>query len=283
MRGLTRWTDLRVTPAEVGVRGPSTEPKLRALLDVNRDGVGSPVRPARVETVREEWVEEKPLEFYVDFETVGDLDDDFTHIPERGGQPLIFMIGCGHIEEGEWRFASFTTDRITESDEAVIIDAWFDHMAAVRARLAPGANPKVIHWSPHETSKLETAFDAAVKRHEETGWRYTKNKKRWPDPNWFDFLNRVVREEPVVVRGAHGFGLKTVTNAMFDLGLVETRWEEGPADGRSAMVGAWWCQHEAERTGRRLVDLDLMRDIRSYNEIDCKAMMEFVHYLRHHH
>ena len=273
-RGLTRWTDPRVTPTEVGVAGHTTEPKLRALLEVNRDTGGPPVHPARVSAARAEWITEADIEFYVDFETVGDLDDDFSRIPARGGQPLIFTIGCGHIEDGGWRFACFTTDWLTESDEAAVIDAWFAHMATVRDRLALGTDPKVIHWSPHETGSLKDAYHAAVKRHPE---------KDWPHPNWFDFLTRVVREEPVVVRGAHSFGLKAVTNAMFDLGLVETRWEEGPADGRGAMVGAWWCQHKAERTSRRLTDLDLMREIRSYNEVDCKAMMEFVRYLRRHH
>lgn len=94
------------------------------------------------------------------------------------------MIGCGHMEEGEWVFRSFTTDRLTEPHEAEIIDAWFEHMQAVRDRLAPGSDPNVIHWSHAEETWLETAWYAAVKRHPE---------QNWPHPNWFDFLTRVVR------------------------------------------------------------------------------------------
>ena len=279
--GLMRWTDPRVTPAAVGVEGRTTMPRLQALLDVNRDG-GAPLRPARIGAARSEWIEPEPAEFYVDFETVGDLDDDFSRLPERGGQPLIFMVGCGHVEDGEWKFECFIADRLDERSEAAVIDGWFEHMTAVRERLAPGADPKVIHWSPHETVTLETAFDAAVKRHEATGWRHARNGP-WPHPNWFDFLNRVVKEEPVVVRGAHGFGLKAVTNAMHDLGLVETRWDEGPADGLGAMVGAWWCDREAARAGGVMRDLDVMQGIERYNEVDCKAMMELVRHLRARH
>ena len=281
-QGLTRWTDPRVTPKAVGVEGRTTQPRLQALLDVNREA-GPDVRPAHVEAARGEWIEEAPVEFYVDFETVGDLDDDFSGIPERGGQPLIFMIGCGHMEEGEWRFECFITDRLDERSEAEIIDDWFEHMTAVRDRLAPGVDPRVIHWAPHETITLETAFDAAVKRHEATGWQHTRTGQPWPHPNWFDFLNRVVKEEPVVVRGSHAFGLKAVTNAMHDLGLVETKWGEGPVDGLGAMVGAWWCEGEARRTGGSMRDLDLMDSIERYNEVDCKAMMELVRYLRQNH
>ncbi len=281
--GITRWTDARVTPKALAIEGRTTAPKLQALLDVNRDSEGPPVRPARVQSARAEWIEEAPAEFYVDFETVSDLDDDFSGIPTRGGQPLIFMAGCGHVEEGKWKFECFISDRLEEPSEARVIDEWFEHMTAVRDRLAPGANPKVIHWSPHETLSLETAFDAAVKRHRKTGWRYTKTGEEWPRPNWFDFLVEVVRKEPLVVRGAHGFGLKAVTNAMHDLTLVETRWDEGPADGLGAMAGAWWCEREAARSGGSMRDLEVMAGIERYNEVDCKAMMELVRYLRRHH
>ena len=272
--GLTRWTDPRLTPEALGMSGAMAA-RLRAQLEVNRDHAGPPVRPARIAAARAEWFA-PPLEFYVDFETVGDLDDDFARFPERGGQPLIFMVGCGHLEAGEWKFECFIADRLDEPSEARAIDDWFAHMAAVRARLAPGSRAMVVHWSPHERFTLEEAFDAAVKRHPEKDWRH-------PDWAWFDFLARVVREEPVVVRGAHGFGLKAVANAMHALGLVETKWDEGPVDGLGAMVGAWRCEREAANAGGRLIDTDLMRGIRRYNEVDCKAMMELVRYLRRHH
>lgn len=272
--GITRWTDPRLTPEALGMSGAMAA-NLSAQLEVNRDHAGPPVRPERVAAARDEWFD-PPLEFYVDFETVGDLDDDFARFPERGGQPLIFMVGCGHLEAGEWKFECFIADRLDEPSEARAIDDWFAHMAAVRARLAPGSRAMVVHWSPHERSTLEEAFDAAVKRHPEKDWRH-------PDWAWFDFLARVVREEPVVVRGAHGFGLKAVANAMHDLGLVQTKWDEGPVDGLGAMVGAWRCEREAASAGGRLIDTDLMRGIRRYNEVDCKAMMELVRYLRRHH
>ena len=46
------------------------------------------------------------------------------------------------------------------------------------------------------------------------------------------------------------------------------------------MVGAWWSDAEAVRKGVPLPDVDLMRQIHEYNEVDCKVMMEIVGYLR---
>ena len=55
------------------------------------------------------------------------------------------MIGCGHLEQGEWLHKYFTTGALVEPDEAEIIDRWFAHMGEVTARLAPGDDPCVIH------------------------------------------------------------------------------------------------------------------------------------------
>ena len=275
-RGFTDWRDMGVTPRSLGVTGARAAPRLGALLDVNRT-TGPGVRPARVGASRSEWVDVPAVEFYVDFETVSDLDDDFSAIPARGGQPLVFMIGCGHLEDGRWRFECFVVEQLSEPAEAAVIEGWLDYMDEVRERLDPGSCPRVIHWSHHERSSLETAYNAAVKRHGNRG-------RRWPTPRWFDFLKHVIRQEPVAVRGAHGFGLKAITNALHAQGLVQTRWETGPADGLGAMVGAWWCQNQIdEGRASRLIDLDLMHEIRDYNEVDCKAMMEIVRYLREHH
>ena len=184
------------------------------------------------------------------------------------------MIGCGHVEDGEWVYRCFTTDDLSEPEEARIIDAWFAHMHAARDRLFPGLDPHCIHWSPAEPVELEDSWHAAVRRHPE---------KKWPHPNWFDFLTRVIRPEPVVVRGAHGFGLKAVAKAMRVLELIKTEWGDGPTDGLGAMIGAWWCVHEAERLGVPMLELELMRQIRDYNEVDCRTMMEIVAYLRREH
>ena len=106
----------------------------------------------------------------MDFEFCSDLNDDFANLPEKGGQPLIFMIGCGHVENGEWQFEQCTTANLTEEEELRIIREWVDHMAAVQERLAPGEDsPRIFHWSAAEVSALDTAYNSARARHGATG------------------------------------------------------------------------------------------------------------------
>lgn len=272
-KGITSWKDPRATAETLGVTGPTTQPVLEALLDVLRND-GPVVRPAHVRAAESEWREQPSLEFFVDFEYVTDLKDDFSTFPDRGGKTIIFMIGCGHMENGEWQFAQFTTDRLDESSEARAIDQWLEHMRETQARLGGGEDPHLFHWAPAEEINYETAYNSARKRHPDKGW---------PVVNWFDLLRRVMRKEPVVIEGSMGFGLKSVARAFHDHGLTKTDWGTSKVDGMGAMVGAWRCDDEAAERGVRLIDTELMVEIGEYNEVDCKVMQEILYYLRAHH
>lgn len=271
--GIASWKDPQATPESLGVNGYAYRRTLQQILDANRDG-GPVVRPERVNAARDEWATEPPVEFFVDFEYVSALDDDFSKFPESDADPVIFMIGCGHVENGKWTFRCFIADRLDPASEARAIDDWLAHMRETEARLGDGNEANVFHWAPAEETNYETAWNSARKRHPE---------KDWPEVNWFDLLRKVVRAEPVVVRGAMGFGLKPVARAFHEHGLIKTSWGDSKVDGMGAMVGAWRCDAEAEERGVRLADTDLMGEIRAYNEVDCKALMEILRYLRKRH
>lgn len=85
------------------------------------------------------------------------------------------------------------------------------------------------------------------------------------------------------MRGAMGFGLKPVAKALHAHGCIETIWDDGPVDGMGAMVGAWWCHDEALRLGCSMRELELMKEIAAYNEVDCRVMQEAVEYFRERH
>ena len=275
--GLTDWRDPAVTSTSLGVTGAVRSRELDAVLDVNRTPGTTPVRPAHIAVARGTWFAPPPLEFFVDFETVNNTDDDFSKFPEQNGQPLVFMVGCGHVENNKWRFECFVADTLSEKAEAAMLDQWISHMAATTNRIAPGTNPKLIHWSNAEPLMLELQHNSAVNRHKTAG-------SAWSSLNWFDLLEKTVRKEPVVVNGAFSFNLKEFANALYALGLIKTRWKAGLTDGLGAMVGAWWCQNQVDvGKHQRLIDVGLMKVIRRYNEVDCRVMWEILSYLRANH
>ncbi len=116
-QGIYSWRSPECTANTVGVTGQVQGPVLEQLLSVNQSSEGPHVRPQLITATADIWREPQDVEFYVDFEFVTDLFDDFPKIPERGGQPLIFMIGCGHLEQGEWKYVCFTADQMDESSE----------------------------------------------------------------------------------------------------------------------------------------------------------------------
>lgn len=275
--GVTKFSDPRCCGQMCGLKDDQAR-ILDAILDVNFRP-GPVVRPAQITAGRDVWGECGGVEFFVDFETVSDLDDDMSRLPEKGGYPGIFMIGCGHEEDGAWRFECFIADPFDEEGERTVIDQWLWHMDAVKERLAPDCErPVIYHWSNAEVSVADTAYNSAFRR---------LNEERVQGLNWFDLWKNVFRAQPVVVKGAWGFGLKAIAKNLRLHGLVETVWADGPTDGLGAMAGAWWCYEEAKAQGIPVMDLclpdrdrRLMQEIRDYNEVDCKVMWETLAWLR---
>lgn len=273
--GVARWDQEDLSADRLGQRSGVNARALDAVLAANR--APAPVLlPGAFSIADPAWRERAAVEFFVDFETTSDLADDFRSLPKAGGQPLIFQIGCGHLDEsGAWTFAQWTADRLEVACEGSIVDAWLANLSAVTAAAGVGlAEARLYHWSPAETSTLETAYNAARTRHLDKGW---------PHPDalpWFDLLVKLARAEPLTVTGAFGFGLKPIAKAMAAQGLIETTWGDGPTDGLGAMVGAWWCNREAGRRGGRMTQVPLMNEIARYNEIDCRVMAEILSWLR---
>jgi type III restriction enzyme len=267
-RGVRSWSpDLAIE--DFGL-SPQRADTLRQILAAQRPGFEC-TAPEAVQLGREVWGEPQAVEFYVDFETVTDLDDDFSQLPLKGGSPRIFMIGCGHVEDGEWVFRDFTANDLGDAEEQRVVRQWLEHMEATRQRLAPEVErPLVFHWSHAEVSFLSSAYNSAVARLGGT----------WPEIRWYDLLSEVIRPTPFVVHGALGFGLKAVAKSLHALGKIDTKWEEGPVDGLAAMVSAWHCAAESAATGAPMSEHPLMREILAYNEVDCRVMMEIVDLLR---
>jgi hypothetical protein len=275
-RGVTRYDDPRASAEFLGLTAHYGARIVDEILAVDRARDGRYTTPARITADDDRWRMPAAVECYVDFETVNDVLDVLSRFPERGGEQLIFQIGCGRCVAGKWEFRSFTARALTGEAEADMIDQWIAHLhdLARDAGLSSESDVRLFHWSAAETSAIENAYRSAVERHADRGW---------PELLWYDLLGRLVQAQPVVVRGAHGFGLKAFANAMFRHGLISTRWADGLADGAGVMAGAWHAAQEAAVRGVPLSEIPLMRDVERYNEIDCRAMAEVLEHLRREH
>ncbi|HMS55375.1 MAG TPA: hypothetical protein PKA27_08225 [Fimbriimonadaceae bacterium] len=260
----------------------------REMIRVNREPAPPGYFPERITWATDKWLQPEPVEFFVDFETASNLDDDFSKLPEAGGQALIWMIGTGHFDAaGQWQFKMLHTKDLTPESEREMIMEWARYMRSVRDAV-PGApeQPKVFHWSPAEPLTYSSGRESALARHLIDGGL--------PSVNWLDFLAEVARPaktaDAFFVKGAWSFGLKAIGKALYKLGHIQTEWEEGPADGLAAMGGAWVAYHMAKDRGipvEEVVMLDkggrerrFYQEIMRYNEMDCRVMADVIQFLR---
>ncbi len=277
--GIARWDDQRLT-SEVLELTSKTGRVVDRILEANRSP--HPVLlPERIEAARDRWQPEPPLEFYVDFETT-ELPADFSKI-ETGTSgdlgSIIFMIGCGHVENGQWVFTCFTVDRLNAAEENRIIRNWDAHMKQVTDRLSPGFRPAVVHYHLAEPQGVSKA----VQRAEAEGLQSLSAAQ---EINWLDLCKEVIQREPVTVTGSFGFGLKSVAKAMYQAGMIETVWDESSevADGMAAMVSIAeaYAQIEDDPSAKLSHHSDL-KVVERYNEVDCKTMLDILSYLRLYH
>ena len=275
-RGVVRLDDPRLSASFLGLGSTNGSDVVDAILEVDRSRDRQYVRPARIGADGDGWRSAAPVECYVDFETMNDALDDLSTFPERGGLALIFEIGCGRCVDGTWSFHRSIAKALTPEAEADMIDSFIAHLSelAAAAGLRSASDVRLFHWSAAETSAIENAYRSAKQRHRE---------RDWPELGWYDLLEKLIRAEPVVARGAHGFGLKAVANAMFRHDLITTQWAEGLADGAGVMAGAWHASREATVRGVALEEVALMREVDRYNEIDCRSMAEVLDHLRREH
>ena len=205
------------------------------------------------------------LLFYVDFETVSDVNDDFTLLPEVHSTPaMIYTIGCGHEhpKTGEWEYRVFTVSALVEEEQTKMVEEWFVYMNKVRRTLKKKTY-KIVHWGNAELAFLRQAgFSARL-------------------PGSIDLCDLFCRSG-FAITGSFTYKLKDIARAFYDQGLIRTKWEDNkvcpvsgiPIDGLNAMLIVWNCAKQHGLEVRR--DYPGISEIEEYNEIDCKVMWEIV-------
>jgi len=216
----------------------------------------------------------KKILFFIDFETITDLTLD-----ESLGSSFIFMIGVGYrnISSQEWTYQCFYTNELTEVEELRIFKEFHKFVHGFATKGKKTTYPDLIHWSHAE----KTFYNAAWGRHGDLILSAGYQKME----TWCDML-KVFRNEPITIRGALNFSLKSVAKAFYEHGLIKTTWDADSdvCDGMSAMIQAHRAYKSAAHNNiTNIMLLPIMRDIKHYNEIDCKVLYDILTYLVKHH
>lgn len=266
--GITNWRTQHVNAEDLGIKGDKIKSTLQLIMEYNSrlpEFEGKNVYPDKIKCNKFSWKKSNRLEFFVDFESISDVMCRHNQVQWKGS--LIFMIGIGWYFNNKWLFKSLCVNNVLLHEEKRILCDMHKHIKSVsesyKETFGMDYKPNIYHWGAAE----QTMYKHSVSRH-----------KMSPilSGQLCDFL-KVMKEEPVVVRGSLNFSVKSIGTAMYKLGLIETTWDKsGVADGLNAMVYAY----EESKKNTNFRSSDIVRDIADYNEVDCKVVGEIIRFLR---
>ena len=228
---------------------------IQAIIDVNQDSCKDIIMPKKIQNELFEWHKESRSEFFVDFETIVNAGYDVTTLPECNNLACIFMIGVGHMVDGIWTYKNFTVSQITMEEEYKIFKKFHKYVKSF------SKDPKLFHWGNAESMHYQKACE--------------RHGKEWGLTNWCNFI-KVMEYEPIVVKGAYNFKLKNLAKAMHSHGMIKSKWNYDCKDGLDAMAIAWQCNEESKKTGVSLFNMQPMKGVIKYNEVDCKVVQEII-------
>ena len=204
------------------------------------------------------------IEFFVDFETVSDLDDSFAKFPEKDGIAMVYMIGCITVnnETGKRTYDNYLVDRLCEDSEEKILKEWLWDMSVAAG--GKTQNLYIYHWTPAENWILKQSLvkygliDSGI---------------------CLIDLCKIFKQNEIALSGTFGYGLKNVAGKMYENKMIETKWKE-KLDGLQAMVAAWLAEKECKEKDIVFSDVSYMDNISEYNYVDCKVLDEILTYIR---
>jgi putative phage-type endonuclease len=236
----------------LGVTGKHAK-TLQLILDYNSKMTSTNIiHPKKIKSKLFNWRKSSNIEFFVDFET---MPDD--------ANSMIFMAGVGYFINKSFKYKCFIADDISNQSEAKLLDemnSFIIDTGSVNTRPA-----RIWHWSHAE----KTIYNAAINR---TG--ITSKLENWCD------LLMIFKEEPIVVRGALNFSLKSIVYAFNTNGFIDISYKDSKvANGLDAMCLAYAEYNEKKNLSESVI----IKDIKSYNEIDVSSLYNILFYLRNKH
>ncbi len=259
-KNIKSYDQVECTVENLGLKPSKTTEIIRQILQVNKKNENSKILPKKIKTKKNKWYKTWSNEFYIDFETFCDTPDEVDFKHSKSGGVYLFMIGVGFEKNNKWVYKCFKCRDKTLLEERRILKKFKKYID--KNSIKSKKPTRLVHWSPAE----QTTLDRVLDRHQKL------LKMWWSDISWLDLCD-LFKSEPITIKGATNFKLKTIASMMYQHGMIKTKYnDDGIKDGRLA---AFMAQEYYKNKGG-----EIMSDIISYNEIDCKVLWDILKFLR---
>ena len=280
---------------------------LGSILEINSPDVDNLILPEAIDEDYLDFIPPRDRPFIVlDFETTNNLNDEFENLPEKGGYDFTFLIGLTiaipinknqnqnqnqneenqnqqkDILEYEYRYFPFMINQLNDDDELMILKKMLDVLIYFKKYLCSSddleenenSNNDLIlnHWSQAEPIFFEKMCERQFDYLDET-------YRQIIDDIQFNDLLTLFKNQPITIKGAFDFGLKSIAKAMYNNGMIKTIWKND-LNGFNVMMKINEYNKEAEHLDLSLKDFQEVKDIIIYNMIDCQVLAEIIVYLQ---
>tara|TARA_Y100000780_G_C13596435_1_gene382782 strand:- start:18 stop:992 length:975 start_codon:yes stop_codon:yes gene_type:complete len=280
-RGVYNWKDKKCTTNILGINKKSKKRELIDLiLKVNRGETNTIIEPRKLKCSK---LKNNGIEFFIDIETYDKMIQNKNIEVSLPSNRVLFLAGVGYEEDNEWKYKKFLLKENENEIDLIskmidFIDQKTDEYISLN-RIKNNETVKIYHWGYYEFSYF---------------YNLRNNRKVNQLICNYDFvnLNKLVKDNRIVVKGCMNYGLKDFSQALYDLKCIETIWNTDCTNGINAMLDAI-KYYDFYLTYNNLIDdakikleneknrIDsVMEDIINYNEIDCKVLYEIVTFFR---
>lgn len=263
-KGITEWEAL--TSESIVYRSGKLLTQIMSFVDAGKRPPSDGFSDTAVDRIgHKRVVKSRPcIEFYLDFEAIGNMYDDFSTFPQASNQAMIFLIGVIVVDnvKGTTNYTSYLIDELDHASERRMVQTMLDDFAKLRSEYDQDFSP-VYFWSNAENYMLKRAMGPDV---------VAENRLVMVD------LCKCFRDAGLILPGQLGYGLKNVAKTMHRLGLIKTIWDESVdvASGLNATIEAMKTYKHRDPEFRK----QYFRNLIDYNYVDCKVMEEILEYVR---
>lgn len=199
-------------------------------------------------------------EFVIDIET---FNSKFrVNLDGNPEADYIFLTGIGYMDTNDnWVFKYFLMKDKSRKSEEEAIDSLLDYIK--NTLLILGKEKAILyHWSKFEDTQFKKYYER-------------NNIKKNVDFYKFCDLYKVFTKEPITIKGALNFKLKTIGKILYKHDMIETRWDINNecCDGLNAMVLGEILYSKYNNLENIMKDKNML-DIIQYNEMDCRVLCD---------
>ena len=262
-KGITRWSDpillSQIYPYKVKDNKRQLVQEQMIHINSQSELKISPRKLKKPEFIKV--VKDQSNSIILDIESTSNLKETESYFEdlETIEKPRICIIGT-ILNNEELVFKDFTIRYLTNEEEEIIIKHWVSFLnKRFKDKII-----KIYHWGQAEESYL-------------TYMKTKYPKISYPNFQMINLLN-YFREEPITIQGCFGYGLKEIVKQLYNLQLIETKWEED-VSGLDAMTQIMKTSEEALLKNIPLKRFTEIKKMITYNYYDCRVIVDLLRLL----